>query len=82
MTCNKSTTPFIPVRCPACSEDGTGFHIGQQVTVDDPQSEFEGVYLGLTGTGLAKVRDTDSGEILVGSLDFVTEAERPQQSGS
>ena len=47
MTCNKPTTPFIPVRCPARSEDGTGFYIGQQVVVDDLQSEFEGVYLGL-----------------------------------
>ncbi len=34
MTSNKATTPFIPVRCPARSEDGSGFHIGQQVVVD------------------------------------------------
>ncbi len=82
MTSDKVTTPFIPVRCPERSEDGSGFYIGQKVVVDDLHSEFEGVYLGLTGTGLARVRDTDSGEILVGSIDFVSPAEQSQQSGS
>ena len=82
MTFHETTTLFTPAHIPQHSEDGSGFSVGQSVMVDDPYSEFEGVYLGLTGTGLVRVRDTDSGEILVGSIDFVSPAEQPQQSGS
>ena len=53
------------------TEDSSGFTIGQRVYVDDGHSEFEGVYVGLTSQGNARVRDDDTGEIIIGSLDFV-----------
>ena len=52
-------------------EDGSGFTIGQRVWVDDGRSEFEGVYKGMTANGNARVRDDDTDEMMIGSLDFV-----------
>ena len=52
-------------------EDGSGFSIGQRVWVDDGYSEFEGVYVGCTPQGNARIKDADTGEIIIGSIDFV-----------
>lgn len=48
-----------------------GYHEGQQVFVSDAYSEFDGVIIGITNTGLIRVRDLDSGDILAGSDDFI-----------
>lgn len=56
-------------------DDGSGFALGQHVFVDDLYSQFYGTYLGLTKIGLAKVRDDDTGEIIIGSIDFVEHAD-------
>ena len=58
-------------------DDGSGFAVGQHVFVDDIYSQFYGTYLGLTKSGLAKVRDDDTGETIIGSIDFVEHADRP-----
>lgn len=52
----------------------TAYPIGTKVIVDDGYSEFEGTYLGETPSGLAKVRDDDTGDILIGDIDFVEAA--------
>ena len=52
-------------------EDGSGFTIGQRVWVDDGYSEFEGVYVGATPQGNIRVKDDDTDEIMIGSIDFV-----------
>ena len=52
----------------------TAYPIGTKVFVDDGLSEFEGTYLGETPNGHAKVRDNDTGDIMIGCIDFVEAA--------
>ena len=47
------------------------FPVGCTVLVSDHYVEFEGVYLGDTATGLARVLDPDTGDVLVGDPDYV-----------
>ena len=53
------------------TDDGTGFVIGETVLVDNSRVSFEGTYLGLTENGPMRVRDEETGEVLLGSIDFV-----------
>ena len=56
------------------TDDGSGFTLGQRVWVDDGYSEFEGTYCGVTEQGNIRVRDDDTGDMMIGSVDFVAAA--------
>ncbi len=57
-------------------DDGSGFAIGERVEVDNLYVNFFGTYEGMTGNGNARVRDEDTGDLLVGSYDHMTPAPR------
>ena len=44
---------------------------GTKVFVSDPYSEFEGTLLNDENSPLARVRDDETGEVMIGSWDFV-----------
>ena len=48
-----------------------GYHEGQRVFVSDAHSEFDGEIVGITSAGMIKVKDLDTGEIMVGSDLFI-----------
>ena len=65
----------VEVGTSVLDDDGTGFSIGERVFVSDPYSEFYGAYIGLTPNGeLLKVRDEDTAEVMLGSIDYVSPA--------
>ena len=55
-------------------DDGSGFTLDERVEVDNLYVNFFGTYEGMTENGNARVRDEDTGEVLIGSVDFIAPA--------
>ena len=57
-------------------------NIGTKVYVDDGRSVFCGVLLNTEDDNQARIRDDDTGDVLVGSWDFVEPIQESGEQGN